>query len=288
MSGTLVRWFIRRYVQRLLQIDTPVQAVDYQNICRDIFFPIVPTILRCYNIYVPWESERNLYDKKYEEQDFTDDFMSCKVLTNNPELCHELLELIISKKVGKFTRLDKQKPIEITADGKGVRFDVYSEDDQNVVYGPFDIFKHGLHKYTFRNYCKELPQLLLDDESTKIFLCAGGDADDVSPEMKEFLDWMINRKKGESKFVKSLDEALKKARNHEKWRLEYMTLLMRDDKMREEGRKEGRRAGREEEIFLSVQEGDYGIKRGAEKLGISEDELIKRMEEAGYKVMETV
>ena len=67
-----------------------------------------------------------------------------------------------------------------------------------------------------------------------------------------------------------------------------MTLLMRDDKMREEGRKEGRRAGREEEIFLSVQEGDYGIKRGAEKLGISEDELIKRMEEAGYKVMETV
>lgn len=60
--------------------------------------------------------------------------MFCKVLTNNPDLCHELLELIISKKVGKFTRLDKQKPIEITADGKGVRFDVYSEDDQNVVY----------------------------------------------------------------------------------------------------------------------------------------------------------
>ena len=223
--------------------------------------------------------------KKYEELDFTDDFMFCKVLTNNPELCHELLELIISKKVGKFTRLDKQKPIEITADGKGVRFDVYSEDDQNVVYDcemqtssndnlpkrtryyqgmidlnliergadysklkksyiificPFDIFKQGLHKYTFRNYCKELPQLLLDDESTKIFLCAGGDADDVSSEMKEFLDWMVNRKKGESKFVKSLDEALQKARNHEEWRLEYMTLLMRDDKMREEGRAEGR------------------------------------------------
>ena len=27
-------------------------------------FPVVPTILRCYNIHVPWESERNLYDKK--------------------------------------------------------------------------------------------------------------------------------------------------------------------------------------------------------------------------------
>lgn len=68
--------------------------------------------------------------KIYEELDFTDDFMFCKVLINNPELCHELLELIIGKKVGKFTRLDKQMPIEITADGKGVRFDVYSEDDK--------------------------------------------------------------------------------------------------------------------------------------------------------------
>ena len=72
--------------------------------------------------------------KNYEELDFTDDFMFCKVLTNNPELCHELLELVIGKKVGKFTRLDKQKPIEITADGKGIRFDVYSEDEQDIVY----------------------------------------------------------------------------------------------------------------------------------------------------------
>ena len=37
-----------------------------------------------------------------------------------------------------------------------------------------------------------------------------------------------------------MEEAVYKARNHEEWRLEYMTLLMRDQEMREEGRKEGR------------------------------------------------
>ncbi len=267
--------------------------------------------------------------KYYEELDFTDDFMFCKVLTNNPKLCHELLELIIGKKVGKFTRLDKQKPIEITADGKGVRFDVYSEDDQNVVYDcemqisgndnlpkrtryyqgmidlnliergadyselkksyiificTFDVFKQGLHKYTFRNYCEEFPQLELDDESTKIFLCAGGDEEDVSPEMKEFLDWIVNKRKGKSEFVKRLDEAVQKARSHEEWRMEYMTLLMRDNKMREEGLQQGR----EREIFLSVQEGDYGVNRGAEKLGISDEEFISCMERAGYRVPEVV
>ena len=72
--------------------------------------------------------------KKYEDLTFTDDFMFCKVMTTNPELCHELLELILGKKVGAFTRLDQQKPIEMTADGKGIRFDVYSEDDSKTVY----------------------------------------------------------------------------------------------------------------------------------------------------------
>lgn len=110
--------------------------------------------------------------------------------------------------------------------------------------------------------------------------------DDVSPKMKEFLDWMENKRKGKSRFVKRLDEAVQKARNHEEWRMEYMTLLMRDNKMRMEGRQQGLQQGREKEIFLSVQEGDYGVKRGAEKLGISEEEFISRMEKVGYRVPE--
>ena len=118
--------------------------------------------------------------KKYEELDFTDDFMFCKVLTNNPELCRELLELIIGRKVGEFLQIEKQKQIEITADGKGIRFDVYSEDD----------------------------------EIRKIFLCAGGTADDVSDDMKDFLDWLIG-KQGKSELVKALDNAVQKARNHD-------------------------------------------------------------------------
>lgn len=230
---------------------------------------------------------------KYEELSFTDDFMFCKVLTTNPELCHELLELIIGKKVGAFARLDQQKPIEITADGQGMidlnlieRGADYSELKKSYIIFicPFDEFKAGLHKYTFKTCCKELPEITLEDEVTKIFLCAGGDADDVSPEMKEFLEWMVSGRQGKTELVRKLDDAVQQARNHEEWRLEYMTLLMRDNKMREEGREEGRLEGRENEIFLSVQEGDYNPKRGAEKLGITEDEFIKRMNAAGYKI----
>ena len=51
-----------------------------------------------------------------------------------------------------------------------------------------------------------------------------------------------------------------------------------------EGRKVGLTEGRMTEVYSSVLEGDYGIKRGAEKLGLSEEEFVKRMEEAGYRV----
>lgn len=108
---------------------------------------------------------------------------------------------------------------------------------------PFDAFGEGLHKYTFENLCKERPQIGLGDEATKIFLCAGGDADDVSEEMKDFLDWLTG-KEGKSILVRNLDNAVKGVKNKEEWRLEYMTLLMRDQEMIQKGREEGKEQGR--------------------------------------------
>ena len=148
---------------------------------------------------------------------------------------------------------------------------------------PFDVFEKGLHKYTFENQCIEMPELKQDDETRKIFLCAGGTADDVSDDMKDFLDWLIG-KQGKSELVKALDNAVQKARNHEEWRLEYMTLLMRDQEMIRRGREEGRL----QEIFLSVQEGDYSIERAAQKAGMDIQSVEKAMVDAGYKIPECV
>ena len=51
-----------------------------------------------------------------------------------------------------------------------------------------------------------------------------------------------------------------------------------------EGLLRGRMEGMEMEIFKSVQDGDYGLPRGAEKLGITEAEFIEKMESSGYKI----
>ena len=72
--------------------------------------------------------------KKYEELTFNDDFMFCKVLEENPALCREILEMVLDHKVGELTCVNSQKPVEITADGRGVRFDVFAEDSDKTVY----------------------------------------------------------------------------------------------------------------------------------------------------------
>lgn len=220
--------------------------------------------------------------KKYEELDFTDDFFFCKILTKNKRLCGELLELILKIKIKKIVFSTEQKPIEVTADGKGVRLDVYVEDDAQTVYdiemqptmkknlpkrsryyqGMIDLnliehgadyqelkksfvificlsdpFNKNLHIYTFENQCKESPDLFLGDETTKVFINAAGKADDVSKEMKDFLDYLLG-KGTKNDFTRRIEDEVNKARAHEEWKVEYMSLFLRDQEKRAEGREE--------------------------------------------------
>ena len=57
-----------------------------------------------------------------------------------------------------------------------------------------------------------------------------------------------------------------------------------EDVLREEGREEGLAEGRKTEGFVSVQEGDYGVVRGAQKLNLSVEEFEREMSAAGYQI----
>ena len=223
--------------------------------------------------------------KSYDELEFTDDFMFCKVLTENPELARRLAEIVTRKKICRIGGLEKQKQIQIFQDGKGVRFDVWFEDDRDTVYDfemqackeynigrrsryyqgmidlnqlergqAYDRLKNsyivfisldnpyeeaGRHIYSFQNVCTEDPHLKMGDGSYKIFLCANGTHDDVSDELKAFLQYIAGGTPS-TEMTKKLENLVHKAREHKEWRLEYMTLLERDEMMREEGRKEER------------------------------------------------
>lgn len=230
--------------------------------------------------------------KEYEELRFQDDFMFCKILQENEDLCKDLTELIIGRKIGSIVKPEKQKTIEISADGHGVRFDVYFEDDEKRVYDiemqrsdtlelplrsryyqgmidldylekgkkyqelpdsyiiflcTFDLFRRGYHKYSFVPKCREVDKLELDDGTDRIFICAGGDEDDVSEDMKNLIDY-ITGKAANSNLTSRIDSKVREAIEKKLWRKEYMTYKEQMDAEFKRGEEKGIEKGIE--IFI--------------------------------------
>ncbi len=60
-----------------------------------------------------------------------------------------------------------------------------------IIIMPFDLFGHGLYRYTYRMMCEEVPGLSLDDGATRIFLNTHGtNPEGVSSELIELLRYM--------------------------------------------------------------------------------------------------
>lgn len=280
---------------------------------------MVKYIVPCYN-RPTWkkEGDYSMGQKAYEELGFSDDFMFCKILGQDKELCREILELILDRKIKYIRYPETQKTIEITSDGKGVRLDVYAEDEEDNVYDvemqtvgnqnlpkrsryyqgmidlnlierganykelrksyvificTFDPFGEGLHKYTFENVCREKPSLTLQDESVKIFLCTEGTADDVSEHLLRFLRYVAgDRPKGG--LTECIEDKVRRARDHEEWRREYMTLLMRDQENQEIG--ERTQAIKTARVMLEQQE---PLEKVMKYTGLSLEDLEGLMEE---------
>lgn len=96
-------------------------------------------------------------------------------------------------------------------------------------------------KVLYRNFsikpavcsCMEDNELLLKDETAKIFINAAGEQDNISEEMSCFLDF-LKTGKGSSDLTRQLEEAVEKAKNHEEWEVEYMTWYAKIQEEREE------------------------------------------------------
>lgn len=225
------------------------------------------------------EELRKQAEERYQQLQFKDDFLFCKILVECPDIAKELLEMILNVKIKKVIPKN-QKAIEMTAEGRGVRLDVYLDDEEGTVYdlemqttkksdlpkrtryyqGMIDLnligrgakfselkktyiifictedpFNEGRHIYSFENTCKENPQRKLGDESYKVLLNAAGTMNDVSENLMDFFDLVLTGK-GKTKLSKEIENEVEKAKSHEEWRVEYMTLFMRDEEKRTEGR----------------------------------------------------
>ncbi len=154
----------------------------------------------------------------------------------------------------------------------------------------FDMFEQGRHRYTFENMCKEDKRIRLEDGATKIFLNASGDMDDISEELKVFLEY-VGGKEAKDTYIKELDKAVEEVKKNREWRREYMTLLMRDAENLEEGMRRGLEKGMKQGLEKGMKQGlEKGMKQGLEKgkiygtisvyreMGMTEQEIIEKIQ----------
>lgn len=113
----------------------------------------------------------------------------------------------------------------------------------------FDLFNAELPVYTFQNRCDENQKLLLGDEACKIFINTTAYEKCENENLKALLNYLQTHKPTDL-FTKSLDETVEVVKQNKEWRMEYMTLLMRD----------------REKFEMGVQKGiEKGIEKGVEK-----------------------
>lgn len=267
--------------------------------------------------------------KRFEELKLKDDFMF-GVVMRNPKYCKPFLETILGIKISHIEYPKSQETIDIMADAKSVRLDVYVEDDKNTVYNiemqttlkdnlpkrmryyqgmidlnilekgenyknlkksfvificTFDLFGLGRHVYTFENRCIEDLELPLGDDTTKIILNTKGTLDDVSPEMKKLLNY-IDGEAPSDEFTEELEQAVKKVRDNEKWRLDYMTLQMSYQEKFEQGLEQGLERGLER----GIEQGISGTIKILAGLDYSDEQIAEQLikqfaidEEQAYK-----
>ena len=72
--------------------------------------------------------------KSFDELKFTDDFMFAKTMRANPEMCKRVAEICIGKKISKIKYHETQKTMDLAYENKGIRMDVYFEDDEGTMY----------------------------------------------------------------------------------------------------------------------------------------------------------
>ena len=71
----------------------------------------------------------------WEELTFANNFLFCKIMESNPDLCRQILEMLLQIKIDHLESPQGERTMMETIESKTVRFDVYVKDEKRV----FDI-----------------------------------------------------------------------------------------------------------------------------------------------------
>ena len=152
----------------------------------------------------------------------------------------------------------------------------------------FDPFGQSRYQYSFRNVCRETGEEL-QDEAYKLFFNTTGTEGEISPSLREMLQYINNPgaypvQKSKVELIHQIETAVEEANQDEEWRRMYMTWQIRQREAELLGEKRGIAIGEERGIAIGEERGEKrGIAIGkelGEKRGITIGEKRGKMETA--------
>ena len=131
---------------------------------------------------------------------------------------------------------------------------------QYFLIAPFDIFGYGLYRYTFEEYCQEVPELKLNDGSRRIFInTKGNNPEEFSQEFLDFMDYInqttdLIAERSKSNRIRKINDRVRSVKDSEKvgvklmqaWEERYYDRLEAREQGHAEGRAEGHAEGHAE------------------------------------------
>ena len=158
-----------------------------------------------------------------------------------------------------------------------------------ILVAPFDIFGKGLYRYTFEGFCKECPDLKIEDGATRIFINTKGNNREKFTE--EFLELMayINKtteetaSKLKSERVKLIHKRVQQVRTSEKMGVKVMQWWEELEYAKDDARAEGSVKGSAKTLIETCRE--FGVtkeeikERLINKLALSEEEAENYMKQ---------
>lgn len=118
-------------------------------------------------------------------------------------------------------------------------------DVTTILVAPFDVFGHGLYRYTFEENCLEIPGLKLNDGARRIFINTKGEnSESFSQEFLDFMSYINdsseeNAKRAQSDRIKKIHNRVKQIKISEKTGVKLMQKWEELAYAREDGVAEG-------------------------------------------------
>ena len=137
----------------------------------------------------------------------------------------------------------------------------------------FDPFGQSRYQYSFRNVCRETGEEL-QDEAYKLFFNTTGTEGEISPSLREMLQYINNPgaypvQKSKVELIHQIETAVEEANQDEEWRRMYMTWQIRQREAELLGEKRGIAIGEERGEKRGIAIGEKRGEERGEKRGIA-------------------